>query len=175
MSFLYHPSKANMVEDALSRLSMGRVAHVEEDKNELVHDVHILARLDVRLVDFDEGGVIIHNSSEFSFVGDGVLRYQGRLYVPNINDLREKFLPEAHSSRYFIHLGATKMYREFREVYWLNGMKKDIVEFVAKCPNCQQVKVEHQKPRGLFQDISITTWICEDLNMDFIVGLPSIQ
>ena len=25
-------------------------------------------------------------------------------------------------------------------------MKKDLVEFVAQCPNCQQVKVEHQKP-----------------------------
>ncbi|WMV09682.1 hypothetical protein MTR67_003067 [Solanum verrucosum] len=24
-------------------------------------------------------------------------------------------------------------------------MKKDIVEFVAKCQNCQQVKYEHQR------------------------------
>ena len=51
-------------------------------------------------------------------------------------------------------------------------MKKNIAEFVAKCPNCQQVKVDHQKPGGLSQDISIPTWKWEDLNMDFIVGLP---
>ncbi|WMV13915.1 hypothetical protein MTR67_007300 [Solanum verrucosum] len=38
------------------------------------------------------------------------------------------------------------MYRNLREVYWWNGMKKDIAEFVAKCPNCQQVKVEQKKP-----------------------------
>ncbi|WMV25170.1 hypothetical protein MTR67_018555 [Solanum verrucosum] len=55
-----------------------------------------------------------------------MLRYQGRLCVPNNV--------------------ATKMYRDLREIYWWNRMKKDIVEFVAKCPNCQQVKVEHQKP-----------------------------
>lgn len=34
------------------------------------------------------------------------------------------------------------MYRDLWEVYWLNGMKRDIVEFLANCPNCQQVKVE---------------------------------
>jgi len=50
-------------------------------------------------------------------------------------------------------------------------MKKDIASFVVKCPNCQQVKVENQKPRGLSQDIGIPTWKWEDVNMDFIVGL----
>ncbi|WMV09138.1 hypothetical protein MTR67_002523 [Solanum verrucosum] len=51
-------------------------------------------------------------------------------------------------------------------------MKKDIAVFVAKCSNCQQVKVQHQKPGGLAQDIGIPTWKWEDVNMDFIVGLP---
>ncbi|WMV37845.1 hypothetical protein MTR67_031230 [Solanum verrucosum] len=67
---------------------------------------------------------------------------------------------------------ATKMYCDSREIYWWKGMKKDIAEFVAKCPHFQQVKVEHQKPRGLSQDISIPTWKWKELNMDFIVGLP---
>ena len=40
MSVLYHPGKANIVADALSRLSMGSVSHVEEGKKELVKDVH---------------------------------------------------------------------------------------------------------------------------------------
>lgn len=46
---------------------------------------------------------------------------------------------------------------DLREVYWWNGMKKYIVEFVAKCSNCQQVKVKHQKPGGTLQDISTPT------------------
>ena len=33
--------------------------------------------------------------------------------------------------------------------------KKNVVDFVAKCPNCQQVKAEHQKPDGLAQSIEI--------------------
>ncbi|WMV08764.1 hypothetical protein MTR67_002149 [Solanum verrucosum] len=93
----------------------------------------------------------------FSQGGDGVLRYQGRLFVPNVDDLREQIFAEACSSQYSIHPGATKMYRDLREVYWWNGKKRDIVGFVAKCQNCQQVKVKHQKSGGLFQDISIHT------------------
>ena len=63
------------------------------------------------------------------------------------------------------------MYRDLQEVQWWNGMKKDIIEFVDKCPNCQQVKVEHQNMRVLDQYISIPTWKWEDLNMDFIIGV----
>ncbi|KAH0669635.1 hypothetical protein KY289_024128 [Solanum tuberosum] len=78
--------------------------------------------------------------------GDGVLRYQGRLCVPMVDGLQERIMEEAHGSRYSIHLGSTKMYRDLREVYWRNSMKKGIAEFVAKCTNCQQVKEEHQRP-----------------------------
>ena len=45
------------------------------------------------------------------------------------------------------------MYRNLREVYWWEVMKKGIAAFVAKCPYCQQVKVEHQRPVGLAQNI----------------------
>ncbi|PHT59388.1 hypothetical protein CQW23_01751 [Capsicum baccatum] len=48
MSVLYHPDKTNVVVDALSRLSMGSVCHVKDDKKELVRKV---AMLGVRLVD----------------------------------------------------------------------------------------------------------------------------
>ena len=50
MSVHYHPGEANLVADALSRLGMGSVAHVEEERKELVKDVHRLARLGVRVM-----------------------------------------------------------------------------------------------------------------------------
>ena len=45
---------------------------------------------------------------------------------------------------------------------------------MARCPNCQQVKVEHQNPGGLTQVMDVPTWKWEDINMDFVVGLPQI-
>ncbi|XP_070057278.1 uncharacterized protein [Nicotiana tomentosiformis] len=64
------------------------------------------------------------------------------------------------------------MYHDVKEQYWWDNMKKSIAEFVAQCPNCQQVKIEHQKPSGLIQNIEIPTWKWEVINMDFIIGLP---
>ena len=50
-------------------------------------------------------------------------------------------------------------------------MKKDIAEYVSKCPNCQLVKAEHLNPGGLTQMIEVLTWKWEAINMDFVVGL----
>uniref|UniRef100_A0A1S4ADW9 Integrase zinc-binding domain-containing protein n=1 Tax=Nicotiana tabacum TaxID=4097 RepID=A0A1S4ADW9_TOBAC len=94
----------------------------------------------------------------FELTGDGVLRYQGRLCVPSVGELRAKILSEAHYSRYAI--------------YWWNGIKKDITEMVAQCPNCQQVKAEHQRPGGLTQCIELPLWKWDMINMDFITGFP---
>ena len=62
--------------------------------------------------------VLSNLNDSFSLGGDGVLRYQNRLCVPNVNDLWSSILAEAHGSRYSIHLGATKMYQDLKEVYW---------------------------------------------------------
>ena len=62
----------------------------------------------------------VHNERVdlFSQMGHGVLRYQGRLCVHDVGKLRNHILVEAHNSRYSIHPGDTKMYRDLRKVYW---------------------------------------------------------
>ena len=65
-----------------------------------------------------KGAVNNQRVEVFSLGGDGVLRYQGRLCVPDVGELRQHILAEDHNSKYSIHPGATKMYRDLREVYW---------------------------------------------------------
>ena len=103
--------------------------------------------------------------------GDGVLRHQGRLCVPRVGELQERIMEEDHNSRYSIHLVSTKMYHDLRKVYVWSSMKKGIAKFVAKCSNCQQVKVEHQWVSGMTQNIELPKWKWEMINMDFITGL----
>lgn len=54
-------------------------------------------------------------------------------------------------------------------------MKNDIDEFVAEFPNFYQVKVEHQTPSGITQEIPITLFKYGEINMDFVTGLHHYQ
>ena len=103
------------------------------------------------------------------------MRYQGRFCVPNVNDLRNRILQEAHGSHYSIHPGSTNMYHDLRKVFLWDILKRDTADFVAKFPNHQQVKAEHLKLGGLLQEIEVPTWKREDINMYFVVGLPWTQ
>ena len=80
-----------------------------------------------------------------------------------------------HGAQYSIHLGATKMYRDMREIYWWSRMKRDIIEFVDNCSTYQQVKIEYQKPSGSMQEFTIPTWKWAEVHMDFVTGLPRIR
>ena len=88
-------------------------------------------------------GQMAKQASDFSKDEFGTLRFHGRICVPNQPDLRKKILSEAHESSYSIHPGGTKMYEDLRQIFWWDGMKKDIAYFVACCDICNKVKAEH--------------------------------
>ena len=115
--------------------------------------------------------ILRKTNESFSKGEDVVLRHHGILRVPDVDGLRELTMEVAHGSRYSIHPGATKMYHDIQETYWWNGMKRDIINFVGKSSNCQQVKEEHQRPGGFTQNIDIPTWKWKDIKMDFVVWL----
>jgi len=67
------------------------------------------------------------------------------------------------------------MYRDLKSHFWWSGMKRDIVDFVARCHTYQKVKAEHQKPGGLLQPLPILVWKGDHITMDFVVGMPRTQ
>jgi hypothetical protein len=108
----------------------------------------------------------------YSFDSDGLLRFRGRIYVPPNDELRRLILSEAHRAVYMAHPGVTKMRADLKPLFFWKGMKTDIVNFVARCLECQQVKAEHRHPVGLLQPHAIPESKWEVISMDFIVGLP---
>jgi hypothetical protein len=54
-------------------------------------------------------------------------------------------------------------------------MKTDTTDYLEKCLECQQVKVEHQHPTGLLHPFPIPEWKWEVISMDFITGFPKTQ
>ena len=70
MSILYNLGKSNVVADALSRMSMGSVAHVEDGKKKLAQEVIQLTRLGFYFLNSIEGSVWVHSRSESCLVFD---------------------------------------------------------------------------------------------------------
>ena len=193
---LYHPGKANRVADALSRKSSAKVMSIQAMPDMLQQEIRKLEleiisgqlstltiqptifdgvkgsqELDPLLIKFKKD-VLEKKNAEFSLSPDGILHFRGRLCIPDDPELKEQILSEAHSTPYTVHPGVTKMYKDLKEQFWWSGMKKEVVEFVAKCLICQKVKAEHQRPGGELQPIEIPEWKWDQIAMDFVVGLP---
>ena len=64
------------------------------------------------------------------------------------------------------------MYQDLRHQCYWSGMKRYIGDFVRRCLTCQQVKVEHQRPEGLFQPLEVAEWKWERVTMDFVTHFP---
>ncbi|XP_062100939.1 uncharacterized protein LOC133806873 [Humulus lupulus] len=120
------------------------------------------------------GGLLMPNAKldGWTVNAEGFLYHKGRLVVANIPDLRESVMIEAKRSKFVVHPGSTKMYRDLKRQYWWEGMKRDVTNFVAKCMVCQQVKAEHQRPSGLLQPLPISEWKWNEITVDFMMGLP---
>nr|GEV93016.1 putative reverse transcriptase domain-containing protein [Tanacetum cinerariifolium] len=101
----YHPGKANMVADALSRK--------ERVKPRCVQAMDMTIYLD----------------QQMERKKDGNLYFMDRIWVPLVEVVRMVILNEAHKSRYFVHPGSDKMYHDLRDMYWWPGMKRDIVVY----------------------------------------------
>ncbi|KAF3623267.1 putative pentatricopeptide repeat-containing protein-like [Capsicum annuum] len=93
--------------------------------------------------------------------------------MPRVGDWVRLILEEAHWSRYFIHLGVTKMYHDLRQHYRWGGVRKDVADFVA-C--CQSVKVKYLRPSGLLQsyEINVGQFLAREMKDRAVRGEKSL-
>ena len=77
-----------------------------------------------------------------------------------------------HNVPYARHLWYQKTMETIKSHWFWLGMKKEIVEYISRCMECQKVKAEHRHPTGLLQPLPILEWKWEVVTMDFITRLP---
>ncbi|KAK1680723.1 hypothetical protein QYE76_041571 [Lolium multiflorum] len=177
MEIHYHPGKANVVADALSRLPCQLNSMIAEEQPSLHQEfeqfrMELEAQKGNASIDGIKKQIAAGKAPGFTVDEEGVLWYNGRLCVPSDSELKQVILKEAHDTLYSIHPGGTKMYQDLKEQFWWHGMKREIGSYIAKCDICQRVKAEHQRPAGLLQPLQIPEWKWDSVGMDFITGLP---
>ncbi|GJZ98832.1 putative reverse transcriptase domain-containing protein [Tanacetum coccineum] len=156
----YHPGKANVVADALSRKERieplrvrALVMTIGLDLPKRILEAQIEAQKPENKHKKDVGGMIT------------------LLWKLKIRDLCN----ESHKSKYSIHPGSEKMYQDVKKLFWWPNMKADIATYVSKCLTCARVKAEHQRPSGLLVQPEIPPFEArKNITMDFITKLPRV-
>nr|GEZ17396.1 putative reverse transcriptase domain-containing protein [Tanacetum cinerariifolium] len=125
----YHPGKANVVADALSRKervkpkcvpAMAIIIHYRVKRMILVAHSEAFKQENVpaeRLHSLDQ-----HMERK----EDKSLYFMDRIWVLLVRGVRTIIMNEPHKTRYSVHPGADKMYHVLRDMYWWRGMKRDI-------------------------------------------------
>ncbi|GJY24560.1 ty3-gypsy retrotransposon protein [Tanacetum coccineum] len=139
----YHPGKANVVADALSRKERVKPKRIQAMNMTLQSSIKdkILSAQEEAL---DESAEMQRGMDELmERRSDGVLYYLDQIWVPLKGDMRTLIMDEAHKSKYSMHLRADKMYYDLRD-----------------------------RLSGLLQQPEIPKWKWERIAMDFVTKLP---
>lgn len=106
---------------------------------------------------------------------DGIIRHGSKIYVGASTNMRLTLLETFHQSAMGGHSGTKATYQRLKRVFCWPHMKQMVEKFVAECPVCQIIKVEHTHPAGLLKplDPPEKPWAC--ITLDFIEALPKSQ
>lgn len=153
---VYKQGPLNQVVDALSRCHVAdTVTAVAISKPEWINKVKEGhgddAKAQELMIEIEAAGGTL---GEYTFI-DGLIRYQGRIWLGMNKLAHEHILLAIHSSGIGGHSGFTATYYRIKKLFSWPGMKQDIKAFIQACEVCQQAKVQHCKPSGLLQPLPI--------------------
>ncbi|WVZ51681.1 hypothetical protein U9M48_002797 [Paspalum notatum var. saurae] len=173
----YHPGKANVVADALSRKAHCNFIEARPTVRVLcceIGEIKMPKVLEAELYNLiieptikdqiiaaqkkDKGmrdGINEKKKACFKLDEEGVLWFKNRLVVPKDMELRKKILHEAHTSMITMHPGRNKMYQDLKQRFWWTRVKREIAKYVSECDVCQRVKADHLKPAGILQPLVV--------------------
>ncbi|GJY32454.1 putative reverse transcriptase domain-containing protein [Tanacetum coccineum] len=171
----YHPGKANVVANALSRKERIKPLRVQAlvmtinlNLPKQILSAQSEAKEEENFINEDLHGMI----NKLEPRADRTLCLNNQSWIPCFGYLRALIMHESHKSKYSIHPGSDKMYQDLKKLYWWPNIKAEISTYVSKCLTCTKVKREYQKPSSLLVQPKIPQWKWKNIMMDFVTKLP---
>ena len=103
---------------------------------------------------------------------DGVIFYEGMLYLAHDSTLKEKILKTTHDTPLVGHQRFFKTCKQIRERFSWKGLKDNVLRHVREYMTFEQNKLEHTHTERLLQRLTIPEKKWESISMEFIIGLP---
>nr|GEU42183.1 hypothetical protein [Tanacetum cinerariifolium] len=144
----YHPRKANVVADALSRKSRPKTLRVRAL-------IMTIGQVEARKEENYGTEYLCGMIKNLEPHADGTLCLKNRSWIPCFGNLRALIMHESHKSKYSIHPRADKMYQDLKKLYWWPNMQSEIATYVGKYMTYVKVKAKYQKPFGLLENDSM--------------------
>ncbi|GKB84945.1 putative reverse transcriptase domain-containing protein [Tanacetum coccineum] len=151
----YHPGKANVVADALSRKEWNKPLRVRAlvmtiglNLPKQILEAQIEAQKPENINNEDVGGMIRKDIPKEKLEPRAMelIMLTGRVGLPQLCDLYCEY-HDSHSPKYSIHPGSDKMYQDMKKRYWWPNIKADIATYIPQ-------------------------WKWDNITMDFITKLP---
>ena len=96
------------------------------------------------------------NTASLTMQADGLYRNsQDQVMLPDNSKIKNKIITELHATPYGGHGGITKTYENVSRLFFWPSMRKDVIQYVHYCAECQRNKPSNQKPAGLLQPLQI--------------------
>ena len=111
------------------------------------------------------------HSSEWLNI-DGLLRFRGKIYVPQSPDLHRQIVALCHNTHIAGHPGRWKMLELVSRNYWWPQISRYIGQYVSTCDLCLRTKPWQHSPVGKLQPLSVPDAWWDTLSVDFVVELP---
>ena len=105
-------------------------------------------------------------------VEDGLILFQGKVYVPKDNAIRRDIVKIYHDSLPAGHPGRWKTYELVSRNYWWPGMSSFVEKYVSGCDTCSRTKNSTRKPVGPLKPNEAPRGPWQSITCDFITQLP---